>query len=302
MVADLLEPHQHRKHDALALNAFGSVEAPGKVLDGLAVQRRLPAGQPAQRLDLRLVGQVGDDRFVGFHASQDVGSHQLAKRTVWIVCPLGQPLRIARELPSIAQQARVQEIEDRPQVAQVILDRRSGQRDACPGFQRLCRAGLAGVRILDRLRLVQDDEPPVRLGEHRDAQQRAIAGDHQIMFRRPLDGECLHLIRRHCRRMHDHSLQAGGKFFDLRGPVPQQRGGRHQQVRGNLCGTGLFHQQQRQHLDRLAEAHVVGQAGPEAKARQQVQPLRPCFLVGAQRPAQRRSGIDVLAIRRAQGS
>ena len=99
-----------------------------------------------------------------------------------------------------------------------------------------------------------------------------------------------------------HSLQAGGKFFDLRGPVPQQRGGRHQQVRGNLCGTGLFHQQQRQHLDRLAEAHVVGQAGPEAKARQQVQPLRSCFLVGAQRPAQHRSGIDVLAIRRAQGS
>ena len=74
---------------------------------------------------------------------------------------LGQSFGIAGELFGVAQQTRVDEIEDRPQVAQVILDRRAGQRDPCPCLQRFRRFGLTGVRILDRLRLVQNDEPPI---------------------------------------------------------------------------------------------------------------------------------------------
>ena len=204
------------------------LEALRKVFDRLAVQRRLPARQPAQRLDLGLVGQVGDDRLVGFHPAQDVGPHQLAQRAVGIMRPLGQAFGIAGELFGVAQQTRVDEIEDRPQVAQVILDRRAGQRDPRPCLQRLRRFGLPGVRILDRLRLVQNDKPPICLREHRDTQQRAIACNCQIIVRRLFGGESLHLIRRHRRRMYDRSLQAGGEFFDLRCPVGQQRGGRHQ--------------------------------------------------------------------------
>ena len=162
MIADLLQPHQHRQHDALALDALGLLQALRQVLDGLAVQRRLPAAEAAQRLDLGLVGQIGDDRLVGLHPAQDVGPHQLAQRAVGVVGPLGQALGVAGELLGVAQQARIDEVEDRPQIAEVIFDRRSGQRDPRLGLQRLRRFGLPGVRVLDRLRLVQDDEAPRR--------------------------------------------------------------------------------------------------------------------------------------------
>src|SRR5260370_12212531 len=42
------------------------------------------------------------------------------------------------------------------------------------------------------------------------------------------DGGSLPPVRWHRRRMHDRSLQAGGEFFDLRCPVGQQGGWRHQ--------------------------------------------------------------------------
>ena len=44
------------------------------------------------------------------------------------------------------------------------------------------------------------------------------------------------------------------------------------------------HQQQRQHLDGLAETHVVGEAGAKPEPRQQVQPLHARPLIGTQRP------------------
>jgi hypothetical protein len=44
-------------------------------------------------------------------------------------------------------------------------------------------------------------------------------------------------------------------------------------------------QQQRKHLDRLAEAHVVGKACAEAQTGQQMQPLDASTLVRPQRAA-----------------
>jgi hypothetical protein len=48
--------------------------------------------------------------------------------------PLGQSFGIAGELFGVSQETRIDEIEDRPQVAQVVLDRRPGQRDPRPRF------------------------------------------------------------------------------------------------------------------------------------------------------------------------
>ena len=53
------------------------------------------------------------------------------------------------------------------------------------GLQRLGRPGLLGVRVLDRLRLVEDRRSARRVSrQHRQAQQRAVAGDHQVESRR----------------------------------------------------------------------------------------------------------------------
>src|SRR5215203_1295803 len=73
-----------------------------------------------------------------------------------VVPPIGEAFGVAGELPCRPEQARVDEVEDRPQVAEAVLDRCPGQRDPGPRLQRLGRAGLLGARVLDRLRLVQD--------------------------------------------------------------------------------------------------------------------------------------------------
>ena len=73
---------------------------------------------------------------------------------------------VAGELPGGAELPRVDEVEDRPQIAEAVLDRGAGQSDAGLGLQRLGRPCLLGMRVPDRLRLVENDQPPVDLGEH----------------------------------------------------------------------------------------------------------------------------------------
>ena len=53
----------------------------------------------------------------------------------------------------------------------------------------------------------------------------------------------------------------------------------------------LENQQQRQNLDRLAETHVIRKAGPEPELREQIEPLHPSLLIGAERTPKRPTGI-----------
>ena len=55
------------------------------------------------------------------------------------------------ELGLRAEPAGVEEIDDRPEVADVVLDRRAGQGDAVIGLQRPRGLGLLGLRVLDVL-------------------------------------------------------------------------------------------------------------------------------------------------------
>ena len=90
-----------------------------------------------------------------------------------------------------------------------------------------------------------------------------------------------------------HRFQARREAGDLRRPVGEQRGRRHQQRRLAFAGALLFqHQQQRQHLDGLAEAHVVGEARAESEPGEQMQPLHAGLLIGPQRAVERSPGID----------
>ena len=99
MVADLLEAHQGRQHEALARDALRVFELLGQFLHRLLVERGLLAAELAEGLDLGLVGQVGDDRLVGLQAPQDVRPHQLAQGAVGVVRLVGQAFRIGGELP-----------------------------------------------------------------------------------------------------------------------------------------------------------------------------------------------------------
>ena len=229
---------------------------------------------------------------VGLHPAQDVGPDQIAQRAVGVVRPLGQGLGGAAELLRASEQAGIDEVEDRPQVAEVVFHRRSGQGDPCFSLQGLGGARLLGVGVLDRLRLVQHHEAPGRFSQHRQAQQRAIAGDHQVQARQSLHRHLIEVFGRHRRGMHDLRVQLGGEALDLRRPVGQQRCRSDQQARLVLGSLPLLDQQQRQDLDRLAQTHVVGQAGAKPEPAQQVEPFDARLLVRAQAPLQGRPRIN----------
>ena len=246
------------------------------------------------RLDLGLVGQIGDDRPVCLHAPQDVGRHQLAQRAVGIVLALREGFGVALELLGRAEQARIEKIEDRPQIAEMIFDRRAGERDSGARFQSFRRAGLLCAGVLDRLRLVENDETPGDVLERCDPQQRSVARDDKIETLRTTFGKLLHILGLHGRGMHDRGFEAWREFFDLAGPIGEQRSGRDNEARARrrVGAVALRKQQQRQDLDGLAETHVVGEAGPEPETADEPQPGDAGLLIGPQRALQRRAWIS----------
>ena len=93
--------------------------------------------------------------------------------------------------------------------------------------------------------------------------------------------------------MGDERLQTRRKTFDLRCPVRQQRSRGYQQAWLLLAGRlALEHEQQRKHLNGLAQPHVIGQAGPETEFRDEIEPAHSHLLVGPQRRVQGRAGVD----------
>ena len=115
VIADLLEAHEVGQDQPAPLDALPAAgEHAFQLLDGLLIERRLRARQQAERLDLGLVRQIGHDRAVGLETAQEIGLDQAAQRRVRLLGAVGQSLHERRELGRRAEQARVQEVEDRP--------------------------------------------------------------------------------------------------------------------------------------------------------------------------------------------
>jgi len=94
--------------------------------------------------------------------------------------------------------------------------------------------------------------------------------------------------------MRDDDTQAGREAVRLGPPVAEQRGRHHDQARRPRL-LPLHQQEQRQHLQRLAEPHVVGEAGAQPEAVEEPEPGHAIALVGPQHCAQRVSRIGELA-------
>jgi hypothetical protein len=257
-------------------------------LDRLRVQPGLHAREPAVDRHLRLVRQVGDHPPIRLHAPQDVRPDQRAQRPEPVAL-LREPLAERLELGLLAEQPRAREVQQRPQVDQRVLDRRAGQHQPLARAQPLDRARLLGLRVLDRLRLVEDHQPPRLRLQPRLAQQRPVGREH-------------HVDRVHHRRRvdipgaamgHMHA-QVGREAGQLGPPVAEQRRRQHDEVR-TARPVPLQQQQQRDHLDRLPEPHVVGEAPAEPEPRQQPQPRDSVALVRPQFTAQRRPRVGLAA-------
>ena len=139
-----------------------------QLLDDGRVERRLLLRQVAEDLHLQLVGQVGDDAASVFRRRSMNGAGQAleaGRRRRGPARPGSGTKKRRAEFGLRAQQAGVEELHDRPQVADVVLDRRAGQGDAVVGREGPRRLGLLGLGVLDVLGLVQDHARPVDLLE-----------------------------------------------------------------------------------------------------------------------------------------
>ena len=154
-------------------------------------------------------------------------------------------------------------------------------------LQRLDRLRLSRARVLDRLRLVEDHQRPLARAQRLDARERAVGGDDEVGGAEVGAGDVGQLARGHRGRMRDQRRQRRREALDLGLPVREQRCRRHQQVwRLAAARATLAQQQERQHLDGLAQPHVVGQADAEPQRGRESQPRNAGLLIRPQRSAE----------------
>ena len=281
MVAYLLQLGQRRQHHALALDALRL----GDRLLGIAqhglVERGLLARQRAEDLHLHLLGQVGDDGAIGLEPAQDEGAGEPAqpRHGRRVAAGVDRHEEGPFELRLRAEEPGVQELHDRPQVADVVLDRRAGERDAVGGGERAGGARLLGLGVLDVLGLVEHDRGPADGPEVLEVtQQQRVARDDDGMLARRLQ-ERLSPAAAHA--VVDERLQGRREALRLALPVADDRSRTHDE-RGPLVARASLGEQQAEGLDGLAETHVVGQARAEAPGPEERQPRVAALLVRPQ--------------------
>ena len=121
------------------------------------------------------VGQLGGHVGLGLRAAEHEDAVERSQRRLAVAGELRHELRAGADEPGVA------EVEDRPQVAEAVLDRRAGERELAVGRDASqLLAGLVG-RVLDRLRLVEDQPLPRQLGKRVDVADRgAVGGDDDV--------------------------------------------------------------------------------------------------------------------------
>ena len=87
--------------------------------------------------------------------------------------------------------------------------------------------------------------------------------------------------------MGDENPERRGETRRLRRPVGEKRRGRHEETRAPFARLPAEPQQQGEHLDGLAEPHVVGEAGAEAEPGEETKPAHADILIGTQGRLQR---------------
>ena len=193
------------------------------------------------------------------------------------------------ELALGAEQARVRERHQAPQLTEVVLDRGTGDDEPVRALELAGGLRRRGRRVLDRLRLVEHDPVPLDLAQRLVAAHHAVARDHDVrgadVAGRVLAG----------RPVVQHHAQLRREPLGLAEPVRHDRGRRDDErrrlrllLRRDVVGDD------RERLRGLPEAHVVGQDAAELVLLEPDQPRQPVFLVVAQRRGDRLRRLDLL--------
>ena len=174
-------------------------------------------------------------------------------------------------------QTGIREVEDRPEVAETVLDRRARERD--PHARRDATQLLRGVarRVLDGLGFVEDHLAPRDVGDRLDVSHRgAVGGDHHVGVRR---------LRRRSRRTTARfapwcttTRKPGVKRAASAAQLPTTAAGAITSV-GPWPSAG---EHVREHRRRLAQAHVEREAATEPGRVEEAEPRQRFGLIAAE--------------------
>ena len=259
----------------------------------------LVVGLPLRLTEFDKQGLLSFFRQVGEHLrlcpSQQVGADGAGH-------DVGAAPAVGEELPQpggAAKLAGVQKLEDAPQLADVVFDGRARERQPMPRPEEPAGLGRLAGGVFDRLRLVEHHVIKLGLTVGEDvAPQRAVGRDHDVPV-----GERAGLVHPRGAGVVYHP-EARCELPRLLDPVEDETAG-HDHKRRAARQAGRLRlllppREERQHLDRLAEAHVVGEAAAEAELLQEHQPAEAFPLVLAERALKARGlglGFRLLARR-----
>ena len=176
---------------------------------------------------------------------------------------------------AVPEKSGVQEFLEAPDVRDGVLHRRSRERNPPRHAERAQGARGLGVRILYRLRLVEDDSAPSDLREIRMLpHEQRVARDDDIRRRYGPSESAPDVAR--VSLMHVHA-ERGGELRELVPPVREKSERRDDEERSARRPCGGQHPCDG--LDRLAEAHVVREQRAESARRKARHPFRAPHLV-----------------------
>ena len=231
MIADLLELHQRRQDEPLPLHADGLLEIARRVVDDGAVERGLLPRQRAEDLHLVLLRQVRNDARIGFQPAEDErrGEPPELRDGVGIAPGLDGDEEALPERRLRAEEAGIEQIHDRPEVADVVLHRRAGEGDAERRLDRPRGLGLLRLGVLDVLRFVEDEALPRHALQRLDlaVQQRVARHDEGAALCRLHEVVAAHAVAAVVQHRRQRRREARG----LANPVAGDRGRRDEKHR-----------------------------------------------------------------------
>ena len=196
-------------------------------------------------------------------------------------------LKRAAERIVAVQKPRHQKIEDAPQLAQPVFNRRAGQREAGGCLQQL--HGFSGGRttVLDILRFVHNRIAEPDLLIRIDVPLQQIKRCNQHIRRNRIRRGLLHICQKSpsllLRPCYGHSGEARCETVNFGFPVINKR--RRTYHDGDRPRSSRFplSQQDRDHLNRFSQSHLIGQNSAETVSVQHSHPSEPGFLIAAKR-------------------
>ncbi len=297
MVAHLLQAQHGGEHEPLALDALRAGDLLQHLVHHRLVEARLLSRERAPLRRLQLVRQVRHDRTVGLRAAE----HERAREGqeplggVLVSVALDRDSELLPERALRPEQSGVQHLHDRPQLAEVVLDGRTRQRDAARRGDRAHGPRPARGRVLHLLCLVEHEARPGHRREHGPVSlDEGVARDDHVGASRLTTQR---LPPRPRRAVVDDHRQPGREPLDLPAPVAHHRSRAHHEGRaanGALLPVGLEHAE---HRRGLAEPHVVGEARTQPDPFEEPDPRHPEPLVRAKLAAEAlggRTGLERL--------